>query len=224
MRECEEVVVSELQVRALGPGWEHPIEDRKSDQPNQLQKRHNALRAGHARLWLLLDLCGGGELSKRTRQGKKQVLMIFKPGDLLGAAELLADKTRYKAYAKALEDTQTILINKAEFLELMRRHSAFALGVSQRLARYALAYQRRLTDICYKGVRDRLTALLLELGRKYGVKKKNGVLIDVRLTNEELAGMIGSTPETVSLALGSLKRRGLIERDQHKVVLLNEGG
>jgi len=150
--------------------------------------------------------------------------MLFKQGDLLGAAEVFADKTRHESYAKALEDAQAILIGKAEFLELMRRDSSFALAVSRMLARYMLAYQRRLADICCKGVRDRLTALLLELGQKYGTKKGNGMLIDLRLTNEELAGMIGSTPETVSLVLCSLKKRGFIERDQHQIVLLNDDG
>jgi CRP/FNR family transcriptional regulator len=63
--------------------------------------------------------------------------------------------------------------------------------------------------------------LLLKLGKHYGKIVDYGVCLDIPLTHQEMADMIGTSRQTVTTVLGDLKRRGMIRIDQRAVIIRN---
>ena len=72
-----------------------------------------------------------------------------------------------------------------------------------------------------KNMESRVSLILLEFAQKYGVRKGNGVLVDVPLTREGIANYIGVTRETVSRKLSSLQEEGTIELIGNKKIMIH---
>jgi CRP-like cAMP-binding protein len=81
--------------------------------------------------------------------------------------------------------------------------------------------ERRLKSLLFRSNRERLIYLLLELAEKYGRTNPDGLLIGIKLSHQELANMIGSTRETVTVLLGELQSEGLLAIQRRQVILRN---
>jgi CRP-like cAMP-binding protein len=73
--------------------------------------------------------------------------------------------------------------------------------------------------MAYQRVDQRLARRLIDLGQRFGVKTERGTLIEARLTQQELAEMIGTTRETLAHTLGDFRRRGLLDTERHRVLI-----
>jgi hypothetical protein len=80
----------------------------------------------------------------------------------------------------------------------------------------------RLAERAHLGARERLIKLLVELSEKYGCKGERGLVIELELTERDLAGMLGNTPEWICKQLGVLKQRGLVAYRRGELTILNE--
>ncbi len=115
-------------------------------------------------------------------------------------------------------------LSSADFQELLRRNSSIALGIQRRLAGEVKELRVRLAELAYLGTHERLVGLILQLGEQYGCKGERGLVIDLPLTQVEIAEMLGNTPEWVCKKLGSLQERGLIVYRRGELVILDEAG
>ena len=69
--------------------------------------------------------------------------------------------------------------------------------------------ETKIEHLVFRDVQAKLAALLLELGDEYGQEVEDGILIGVKITHQEMANLIGSTRETISLTLAQFKKKGL---------------
>jgi CRP/FNR family transcriptional regulator len=113
-------------------------------------------------------------------------------------------------------------ISPADFQELLRRNSSIALEIQKRLSEEIKKLRVRLAERAYLGARERLIKLLVELSEKYGCKGERGLVIELELTERDLAGMLGNTPEWTCKQLCVLKQRGLIAYRRGELTILNE--
>lgn len=81
--------------------------------------------------------------------------------------------------------------------------------------------ERRLRNLLFRSNRERLLGLLFELMEQYGRRIDEGLLIDIKLSHQDLAGLIGVTRESVTLALGELQLERLITVGRQRIVILN---
>jgi CRP/FNR family transcriptional regulator len=82
----------------------------------------------------------------------------------------------------------------------------------------------KLTDASQKSIRERLAVLLLQLANTYGVDGGGHQQIDLILTREEIAGMLGTATESVIRLLSEFKKDGLIELDGKKISIKDKKG
>lgn len=168
-------------------------------------------------------LCQGkAKLVHRTKGVKKVLFRFYSSGDLIGG--LMDKEQTYNASAETLEDSLVAFIKEADFADLLCRYPRVSLEVSRRLSRELEALQKRLSALSYKGVGERLSDLLLELGREYGIEQEGGLLIDLRLSPQDLADMIGCSRQTASAELHKLARKGLIQVKRGTILLVDEAG
>jgi CRP/FNR family transcriptional regulator, cyclic AMP receptor protein len=76
-----------------------------------------------------------------------------------------------------------------------------------------------LKSLLFRSNRDRLIHFLLELAEKYGQRTPEGVLLGIKLSHQDLAGVIGSTRETVTVLLGELQREGRLSVKRRQVIV-----
>jgi CRP/FNR family transcriptional regulator, cyclic AMP receptor protein len=150
--------------------------------------------------------------------GDEAVLAIVGPGDLFGEMALLDGGPR-SATVVALEPVETATLTRGDFLALLRRSPAAVNGLLAALARVIRQTDEDVGDLMFLDLQGRLAKKLLELAEAHG-RQANGIEIQVPLTQEELAAMIGATRPTVNQLLGFYQNRGAITRSGRRIVIL----
>jgi CRP/FNR family transcriptional regulator len=186
---------------------------------SRYRKHQRIFYEGEPNLGLSILCAGKVKLSRSSPSGKTQILNIVGPCGLLGEKDLfLAD--RHTVSAEAIEDSVVGFVKKEEFLAFLTDNTTVALRMIQRLSEQLARTEDRSFALTSRDVRQRLAQLLLELADQHGATAPGGCLIDVALTRENLAEMIGATPETVIRVLSAFRKDGLIKDTAKQLVVL----
>ncbi len=154
-----------------------------------------------------------------TPDGKQLTLDIYEKGTILGDMSLLGQDRLPEAYAEAIDDGVICTITPDELRRLIERYPVIGVNVIRHLSRRLQVAERELEAMAYQRVDQRLARKLLDLAQRFGVSTLRGTLIGARLTQQELAEMIGTTRETLAHTLADFRRRGLLDTAHHQVVV-----
>ena len=149
--------------------------------------------------------------------GKEHSLYVVSPGELFG---ILArqEAGRGNTGAIAVQRSLVGLLRSGEFDRLMKSDS-FAREVMRLMGRRLVQMVAHVDDLVFRDVHRRLLRLLLQLSEQFPGEAKSGLLIDVRLTQEDIAELIGTSRESVNIALSDFRREGLIDLHGHRVIV-----
>jgi CRP/FNR family transcriptional regulator, cyclic AMP receptor protein len=150
--------------------------------------------------------------------GEELLLRVLGEGELFGELALLDGRPR-SATVIALEDTVTHVLERSSFLDFLRNHPDAALDLCRALAELIRRLTEQVEDLALLDVPRRLERKLLELADAPGESTPQGVRIDVRLTQSELASMIGTSRASVNHYRAALEARGIIRRDGQRIIL-----
>jgi CRP/FNR family transcriptional regulator/CRP/FNR family cyclic AMP-dependent transcriptional regulator len=157
-----------------------------------------------------------------SESGQEISVNIYGPGDTFGELALLDGLSR-SAGAVAVEQTVTLALHRDDFLRHLEAYPRMAQSIIEVLStrlRYTTNYAESLA---FLDVYGRVAAKLLELAERYGVQKE-GIEIELRLTQAELASWVGTTRESVNKVLGTFRGQGLIEVKGKKITILDRQG
>jgi CRP/FNR family transcriptional regulator, cyclic AMP receptor protein len=166
---------------------------------------------------------GRVKISKVTRDGKELTLAYRGPGDVFGELVLIDGGPR-EEMAEAMENALITEIERGEFERLVQREPMVGYRLTKIVAERRRDVENKIETLIFKDVNAKLAELLLRLSVEYGVEEDRGTLLAVKITHQEMANLIGSTRETVSLTLSQFKRKGLIATDGRKVILADRDG
>jgi len=158
------------------------------------------------------------KISRLSEDGKEATLTLVGPNEAFGE-ECLLDATTRETIAEVLEPGQTLRISREDLLPVLEAHPPFALAVARLMSHRRRAAESRLEEMVFKTVRGRLAALLARLARNHGRAISGGILLDLSLAHQDLAGQIGSTRETTTLTLNEFKRGGLLRIDHCRILI-----
>jgi CRP-like cAMP-binding protein len=156
---------------------------------------------------------------RMTPDGKQLTLDIYEKGTILGDMSLLGQDRLPEAYAEAIDEGVICTITPDQLRRLIERYPTVGLNVIRHLSQRLQVAERELEAMAYQRVDQRLAHRLLELGQRFGVATARGTLIQARLTQQELAEMIGTTRETLAHTLADFRRRGLLDTPHHQVLI-----
>lgn len=168
---------------------------------------------------VLLLLSGRVKICQITSDGKQSILTFVEPGELFGELAILGTPSRGE-YAEAVLTSQVVLIPKQEMLALMRHYPEMSAGISKIIGFRRQRIERRLRNLLFQSNRKRLIHLLLELVERYGQRVDGGTRLNIKLTHLEMANVIGSTRETVTVVLGQLQSEGLIKVERRQITIV----
>lgn len=165
---------------------------------------------------------GNIKITKTAHNGKEAIVRIAKAGDVLGHRSIFTDQS-YSATATAIEDTKVCFIDKKYILKLVQKEPSIACNLIFKLGRDLGMSEDKVASFSQKNVLERLSEVLLLLKGSHGIEKENGeFLIDLRLTRDELAAIVGTATETVIRFVSELKEEKIIAQDGKKIIILNE--
>lgn len=151
--------------------------------------------------------------------GREAVIDIVGRGALFGESSLYTAGVRDKC-AIAYEQARLLRIPAGVYREGMAAsHELYDYTfrmVGQRLSRA----ERRVVDFALDAIPARLDKLLAELSERYGEEREGGVLIDLALPHREIASIVGSTRESVTVRLNALRRAGIIDFVDRKILII----
>jgi len=151
-----------------------------------------------------LILSGAVKLYKLSPRGDQQILHLYGPGAAFGEAAVLAG-VPYPASAEAVEDVELLSVGRADLRQAAAENPDLALAMLAGMSAKLREFNRLIEELSLKDVPARLAGLLLRLAEKAGADS-----FELPQTKRELAGQIGTIPETLSRALGKLRTAGLI--------------
>ncbi|MGQ9601249.1 MAG: Crp/Fnr family transcriptional regulator [Candidatus Bipolaricaulia bacterium] len=165
---------------------------------------------------------GKVKLAKRALGGRRQILKLIGPGEILGE-EALFHEPVYSAQARALERTVAGFVTLEELLHFLEDHPQVALKLLRSLSHEIREFHNRLLEISYESSLERIARLLLALADRWGEQEDGGLYIGVKLSRSELAELAGVASETASRLLARLRERGILALDGPRIIIRDRG-
>ncbi len=175
--------------------------------PDDPPDRIHILKAGKVRVYRV------------TPDGKQLTLDIHDKGTILGDMSLLGQEPIPEAFAETLDEAVICTISPDELRRLIERYPTIGVNIISYLSRRLRDAESELEAMAYQRVGQRLARKLVDLSSRFGVKTSRGTLIEARLTQQELAEMIGTTRETLAHTLADFRKRGLLDTEKHQVLI-----
>lgn len=168
------------------------------------------------RVFIIME--GRVKIFSHTDEGREIVLGVRGPGDLVGDMSALDGSPRL-ASARAMTEVAAVMIGVEPLLSFLKSHPNASMALMRILvARQRDADEKRMEYLSHDSV-GRVARRLVELAERYGEPEDTGILIDLQLTQEELAAWTGSSREATTKALQSFRSSGLIETRRRRIII-----
>lgn len=177
--------------------------------------------AGDVAEHLYVMAAGRAKVSRPTPNGQDVVVDLLAPGDLFGGMHTLGQPT-YPETVRALTTTCALRIDTRAFRDVMTQHPEVALRVVDDVTALLAQARADVTAQSTATVAQRVATTLLRLAEKFGQDSSSGAtLIQLPLSRTDLAGMTGSTPESVSRVMSQLRKDGIIDSGRRWTAILD---
>lgn len=185
-----------------------------------LRRRRFVYRAGDAADSLYAIVQGRIKLCRIDHDSEREaVIDILSEGSLFGESALYSTAGRRENSAVTYANSRLLKIPAGDFQRGMaeddRLHDYTFRLIGQRLEHA----ERRLADFALNAIPARLDRLLADFSDRYGVPEPEGVLIDIPLPHREIASIVGSTRESVTVRLNAMRREGTIEFVNRRILV-----
>lgn len=162
---------------------------------------------------------GKVKIYKLDPNGHEQIVRLAKEGDILGYRSLISNEP-YASFAAPLEDSLICFIPKEVFFDLLFSNQKLSLKMMQRLSVELKSAEKRLAEMAQKPVRERVAETLLLLKKFFGTRE-DGQTLNVAITREDLAHIVGTATETLIRFLSEFRQEELIELKGRRIKILN---
>jgi CRP-like cAMP-binding protein len=187
------------------------------------KKKDDIFTEGDPPEWFFIVSKGKVKVTKLSHEGKEIILEIISPYDIFGGVAVLRNFP-YPANAVAMEDSEVIKISRKNLMRLVDRFPNLMYCIALQLGDRMKSSYDSLKNIALERVEARIAALLLKLSNKVGVETKEGVLIDMRLTKQDVADMVGTTVETSIRTFSKFKKQGFVTDADGKIIIRDREG
>ena len=187
-----------------------------------LKKGETLFRKGDEGNSLYIVRSGSIRIVLPSESGEEVSPAILSEGDFFGEMALLDGMSR-SADAVALEVSEVFALNRRDFLSFLLNNEKAIQSIFSFLSMRLRKTDDLLEDVCFLNISTRLAKRLVELAATYGRQKEGGdiVQIDLRLTQKDLASMVGVTRESINKEMRVLRERNLISTRENMIQILN---
>lgn len=181
----------------------------------QYRKNETILYEEDTNEYMYIILEGKVRIVQITEDGKETILAMHKAGDFFGEMSLIDGKTM-PATVMAAENTLTSVISKKDFYSLIHAHPKVSEKLLEILCTRLRESWERIQILNFKNASDRLRMLFVMLSEEYGQKTAEGIILNIKLTHQDMANMTGITRETVTRVIDKW------QKDEEIAILKNK--
>lgn len=157
---------------------------------------------------------------KLDKDAKEQIIYVANKGELLGYHAILSEG-RYPDGAAALEESRIAFIPKEDFLETLDQSKVLSRRLLKTLSHEFAVLVNTLSMFAQKPVRERLALQLIVLREKYKVNFQPGMPVEINMSRDDLASLVGTARENVVRVLSEFKHDKILETKGRKIIVLN---
>lgn len=161
---------------------------------------------------------GRAKVFKSAPRARQHILYLAEPGDVLGLESVIAEHV-HSSTAEMIEDGIVCHLGREPLLQALESQPAALHAVARSFATRLLRSEAERAELASGSVRERVALTLLSLGRRYGVRTREGVRLSVALSRGEIAEMVGATAETTIRQLSLLRDEGLISTSGRMILI-----
>lgn len=153
-------------------------------------------------------------------KGTEKLLYFLAPGEILGESEFFVGND-FPSIVKAVEDS-TLSIIESSALEnhILNNPESYNYFIHSVTRKYRIALSQ-MQDMLFTNSKGKVANTIYRLSIQSSVKLDQGILIDIPLTHQDLANLIGCSRITITRALNDLKSDGIIDIIRKKIVIKN---
>lgn len=185
-------------------------------------KKEMIITEGDPPDWLYFVLEGKVKITRISEEGKEIILEIITPGDFFGAVAVIRGFP-YPANAVAMEDTEVLKVSRRDLMAILDSYPSVMYCMVQNLGDRIRGTHDTLKSIALEKVGSRIASLLLKLSEQAGRKSAGGMTIDLKLTKQDIAEMVGTTVETAIRTMSRFKKLGVISEKSGKIIITDPG-
>lgn len=184
------------------------------------RKKEVVFSEGDPSDWFYLVIDGKVKITKLSQEGKEIILEVISGHDLFGGLAVLRGFP-YPANAVAMEDTRLLRISRSNILRILDRFPNLMYSLALQVGERMKESHETLKNIALERVESRIASLLLKLADKIGKTDVEGMVIDMKLTKQDIAEMVGTTVETSIRTISKLKKNEIVTDRDGKIIIKN---
>jgi len=150
------------------------------------------------------------KISKVTPDGRELTLAFLKPGEIFGELEVMGETTR-DTQAEAHSDLLICVLRRENLMQMMEMKPKLGIQLSKLIGFRRKVIENRLENLIFRSIPQRLAALLIELTHEFGEPVGSAIKINLPLTHQDLANLIGSARPTLSDTFSDFKAKGWVD-------------
>lgn len=168
--------------------------------------------------WFYIVASGEVKVIKHTMGGKDIILEIITPGEIFGGVAVL-DKKPFPATTKALEPVTVIRIRRGTLMKIMDDYPILKMQLVTYFSDKLRDAHEMLKNISTERVEKRVTALLIKLSEKTGIVEDEFIKINIPLTRQDIAEMVGTTVESCIRVTSKLQKLGMVKTANGRMLI-----
>lgn len=150
------------------------------------------------------------KIYRLTQDGREKILGVFGEGDFFGEMGLLDDSPR-SAGAVSLRRAELLVMDKPDFRRLLDKYPQVALNLSRVLSERLRRANEQIQDLAFRDTRARIIRTLVTIAAERSLLEPGRDRIVLPLSHQELAGLAGTSRETVTRVVAELEKRGVVQ-------------
>jgi CRP-like cAMP-binding protein len=182
------------------------------------KKKQLIFSEGDLSEWLYIVTKGKVKITKLSQEGKEIILEIISPLDFFGGVAAVRGFP-YPANAVAMENTEVLKVSRRNLMTIMDRFPNLMFSMAANIGDRIKGSHEMLKSIALEKVESRIASLLIKLSDKVGEKTAEGILINMNLTKQDIAEMVGTTVETSIRTTSKLSKAGILSSKAGKIVI-----
>lgn len=171
--------------------------------------------------WLYIVKQGKVRMVKYSSNGKDILLEVLFAGEMFGGVAIF-DKDTYPASAQAMEPVSVLKLARADFFEFIAKYPTMAVDTVVHLGKRLREAHNMMRSLAVERVEKRIAAILSRLAVKIGEPHEEGIKLDIYLTRQDIADMVGTTVETTIRTMSKFKKDGILASAEDGKILIRD--
>lgn len=190
-------------------------------QARRYRKQEVIFHAHDTGTTLFILKSGTVKISATDQNGREIILKLLYPGDFFGEMALLDGQHR-SSKVTAVEPVEALAIQRDDFLRLPRRHPDLLFKMLLTLCRRLRHTDEKVKSLVFADAYGKVAQTLLRLMQEKEQRGKDGMVLDLPFSQEELAHMVGITRQTLSRVLRDYQQAGVLKLGKRRILILDE--